>query len=637
MNCSNSLANRTEFLIRCADLQKYDVGFEVFIRLIFYLEKGSELPGGVRAWLQEAGLVTITATEASCLIPKAEFFEKIPDLVFIRSRYGNFQIDSDSYVDGLMEAFHEEKRLFDEVRKNPEAVLPPDEVIESLTEANFLRAHTQSNDQIRDIGRLLVLPHGANFSVPGAGKTNALLAVHSVLKLRNPDLKLLVISPKNAMISWDEELRSCLGSGFRMQRLEGGRVHVGLILRQSPAQAIISYQQARTCSGELEKFMQSNSVHLVLDESHRIKAGGESQQGSVALKLGPWARRRDILSGTPMPQGLLDLVPQFKYLWPTEDVLRVALDATDLSEQLARANRAVRPFFVRTTKSELGLPPVEIRHLPVPMSELQSEIYALLKSETARFFAKLDRADKQQMRQIGQQIMRVLQFCSDPELLLDSLPDEQLGGELAARLRHHSGRDTPKFEKLDSLVRNTVADKGGKIVIWSMFVGQIEKLVRRYGNFGALAIHGGIPTGPADDIAYREARIEKFKSDATAKVLVANPAACGEGISLHTAAHHAVYVDRSFNAAHFLQSIDRIHRRGLPKEVETRVDILVLEDTLEEVVRDRLSLKVEGLRQLLEDDDLSAMVYDPDDQAELGVDHFIEESDFEAVRHSLVT
>ena len=45
-------------------------------------------------------------------------------------------------------------------------------------------------------------------------------------------------------------------------------------------------------------------------------------------------------------------------------------------------------------------------------------------------------------------------------------------------------------------------------------------------------------------------------------VLVANYASCAEGISLHHVCHNAIYIDRSFQADQYLQSIDRICRLG---------------------------------------------------------------------------
>ena len=86
--------------------------------------------------------------------------------------------------------------------------------------------------------------------------------------------------------------------------------------------------------------------------------------------------------------------------------------------------------------------------------------------------------------------------------------------------------------------------------------------------------------------------------------MVANPAACGEGISLHTVCHHAIYLDRNYNAAQYLQSEDRIHRLGLPPEQETFVEILQAPGTIDESVDRRLSHKIDKMAQVLNDEAL---------------------------------
>jgi hypothetical protein len=87
--------------------------------------------------------------------------------------------------------------------------------------------------------------------------------------------------------------------------------------------------------------------------------------------------------------------------------------------------------------------------------------------------------------------------------------------------------------------------------------------------------------------------------------MVANPAAASEGISLHRVCHHAIYLDRTFNAAHYLQSEDRIHRFGLPKGQETIIEIVECVDTVDETVRNRLGFKIGEMARALEDSSLA--------------------------------
>jgi hypothetical protein len=89
-------------------------------------------------------------------------------------------------------------------------------------------------------------------------------------------------------------------------------------------------------------------------------------------------------------------------------------------------------------------------------------------------------------------------------------------------------------------------------------------------------------------------------------------------MSLHMVCHEAIYVDRSYNATHFLQSVDRIHRLGLPPGVLTRVH--VLENALpfgvgsvDVSVARRLAKKIRAMEQLLQDPDLNDLALDEEE------------------------
>ena len=61
----------------------------------------------------------------------------------------------------------------------------------------------------------------------------------------------------------------------------------------------------------------------------------------------------------------------------------------------------------------------------------------------------------------------------------------------------------------------------------------------------------------------------EFKDDTNPRVLIATPASLAEAVSLHKnilgkrVCSHAIYLDRNWNGAQFMQSMDRIHRIGM--------------------------------------------------------------------------
>ena len=66
--------------------------------------------------------------------------------------------------------------------------------------------------QARDLGKLMELAHGANFSVPGAGKTRVALAAFQARRDAGEIERLLVVAPKAAHESWVDELTACYGA-----------------------------------------------------------------------------------------------------------------------------------------------------------------------------------------------------------------------------------------------------------------------------------------------------------------------------------------------------------------------------------------------------------------------------------------
>jgi SNF2 family DNA or RNA helicase len=93
--------------------------------------------------------------------------------------------------------------------------------------------------------------------------------------------------------------------------------------------------------------------------------------------------------------------------------------------------------------------------------------------------------------------------------------------------------------------------------------------------------------------------VRAFQETSTPQVIVANPSAAGAGLTLH-AASHAVYMSYPSQAAHFLQSIDRIHRRG-QNASETVFHLLVFDKTIEEKELTRLFRKESTQADLLGD------------------------------------
>lgn len=444
-----------------------------------------------------------------------------------------------------------------------------------------------SAEQARNVGKIAALPAAATFSVPGAGKTTEALACF--FYRAHDDERLLVVAPKNAFAAWDEQITDCMPNlKAQFCRLRGGKEKIAKSLDGDPRFMLISYQQLARVPELIAAHCARYKTHVFLDESHRIKSGTGKQTARAALSLAHLPVGKLIMSGTPMPQSIDDLIPQFAFLYPeiaatTEDVIEL-----------------IRPVYVRTNKKELGLPPVTRVMAQLPMAPMQRELYKLMKFEVAREAASaLTIRSKQAFRSLGRSVARLLQFVSNPALLSSEIgfahPDL-----LAAVLAEGDG---PKLKYVIKRARQ-LAHEGQKVLIWSSFVRNVEYISERLADLGAVYIHGGVDAGDEDDDETREGKIKLFHDDPNVRVMVANPAAASEGVSLHRVCHHAIYLDRTFNAAHYLQSEDRIHRFGLPQEQKTTIEIVECTDSVDETVRERLGYKIGQMAEALEDSSL---------------------------------
>ncbi|MGN8132571.1 DEAD/DEAH box helicase [Paenarthrobacter sp. 22069] len=469
----------------------------------------------------------------------------------------------------------------DEATQLPVPVLPP----------NWVAPLTQH--QTRDLSKLMALNHGANFSVPGAGKTRASMAVYAARRSAGSIGRMLVVSPKSAFESWAFEAEVCFsGSPITTQIWTGGAPPDVDIL-------LVNYERLPNSLPPLISWLKAGATLLVLDEAHRMKLGSAGAWGSACLTLGPYATNRLILTGTPAPNGSKDLESLFSFVWPGQG--RAAVQRAVANEDLSTASKALKPLFTRTTKSELNLPPVEVLIRRVELPPLHREIYDALLGQ-GKIALSSEAGD---MAALGKILLYLLMAATSPALLAVGsdkhealpyrvppypVPENTSAMELLRDLPLYELN--PKYQEVRRIVEKNVA-RGRKTLIWSTFVRNLKSLERILAEFNPALIHGGTID--------REEELKRFRQDATCGVLLSNPATLGEGVSLHHECHDAVYVDRDFSAGRFLQSLDRIHRLGLAPSTITKITVLAATGTIDEIVEDRLARKLEFMGGILDD------------------------------------
>jgi SNF2 family DNA or RNA helicase len=412
----------------------------------------------------------------------------------------------------------------------------------------------------------------ALFDEQGLGKSKQLIdAIAQGIK--GGDLEAaLIVCPNTLKTTWSEEIER--HSDLRYAVFGAGRKARRDAFRSLRAAFyVINYEAVAAELASLRALLRFKRVALVLDESHRIKTPGARVTRAV-LSLRREACKRYIMSGTPVANKPEDLWSQLFFLddgaslGPSFEAFKgrygshtrgyVALD--DVRDRL----RAVA--LRREKEGTIVLPPKVISRVPVTLSGAQLRMYDDLRKDLALWVRDLSGQEVlKHADNVLARLARLAQLASNPALL-----DPSYSGTPA------------KFRTLDGLLPLYLADASSKVVLWTSFVANIGALLTRFKCFNPVALHGEMD-GRSRDMAVRA-----FRRDPSVRLMIANPAAAREGLTL-TEARTAIYLDRTFNLVDFLQSQDRIHRISQGGACE--ILLLLAQNTIDEFVDFALAQK----------------------------------------------
>lgn len=482
--------------------------------------------------------------------------------------------------------------------------------------------------QLKAALHLLAVGNGANFSVPGSGKTTVVLAVYSWLKSRGLVDALFVVGPPSCFGPWRAEYEAVLGSEPKVALLAGGNIDdrrsAYVVGQRDLCDLYLTSFQTLQRDWERVRILFSEAgarFFFVVDEAHYIKQLG-GVWASAVLGVTQLAVRRCVLTGTPFPKTYSDAFNLFDVLWPRSTPLpqseRVKVEFHAQQQQDAEAtailSATIGPLFYRVRKSELHLAP-QMFHKPVvaEMGVHEKRIHdAILDRVRTLSMDDYLRDIDLLMRLRRGRMMRLRQTVSYAKLLGSAVLDykENLAEgdlSLADLIRHYDELEVPgKITTLQSLVRDLRA-QGEKVVVWSNFIGTLT-LIRTHleaDGHGVRLIYGETPTEATamQDEETREKIINAFVDlDSGVDVLVANPAACAESISLHKTCSHAVYYDLSYNCAQYLQSLDRIHRVGGSEDKVAHYHFLQYAETVDQDLLTNVQAKAERMSAIIDQD-----------------------------------
>lgn len=425
------------------------------------------------------------------------------------------------------------------------------------------------------------------FDEQGLGKTK--IVIDSLIK----DIEdsyidgALIICKKYLIPTWEEEILK--HSHLKPITLKGTPKELGQKFLAFSYFYIINYDALFSEKERLKMFLKLRNMAIVLDESQRIK-NPEAKTTNAINDIREYSKKRIIITGTPIANKPIDIWSQFYFLdggkllgedseefkEKYEIDLRGEMPLGERTKKLDSLREIINKVSIRRLKAEvLELPEKIFEDVYVRLEDQQLKLYNKLRDELILEIGNLH-GNKiiDESSNILKKLLRLTQISSNPKLIVSEF------------------NETPiKFLKLDRLLEKIISSNE-KVIVWSSFNGNIRTLKKRYRKYGAIVIFGEIP------IEDRQKIVKRFQEVDENKVLIANPAAAKEGLTL-TAANNAIYIDRNFNLVDYLQSQDRIHRISQTKTC--RIIKIIAKNTIDEYI-DEILYKKQKIAQFLQGD-----------------------------------
>lgn len=563
-----------------------------------------------------------------------------------------------------VESFEREERLFKEFSEKAQSIRNDEfkkypQLVDDFSDFQTVLKNELKRKlyplQLLSAFHMTFSQNSCNFAVPGAGKTSIVYGAYAYLKQlpkedpRHVD-KLLVIGPLSSFAPWENEYEECFGKEVVSQRLSGDptisreRKEEHLYSGNPAELTLIFHGGVRNLQQEIIDFLKTNSTMVVVDEAHRIK-NPDGVWGRSAVEISKEARSRVILTGTPVPNGYEDLYNLYQFIYPFKfksilgfhyaNLLDMTSNSSPDSERVKNFTENISPFFIRIKKKDLDLPPKEEKIIEVEMNVRQREIYDFIEAEYIQSFKTnpggsvkdvLNRAKLIRLRQASTNPALLSKPLKDslinnpelgevdPNVKYTSYSDEFLDdSEFFHRILNYSDHEIPqKFIDTKRVIEENVISENEKVIIWTIFIQNAKELQSYLLESG---IQSRLLIGETAQ-SEREAIISKFNNpdNFDFQVVIANPFAVAESISLHKGCHNAIYLERDYNCSNFLQSKDRIHRVGLSKDQVTKYYYIISRNSIDGVIDQRLQIKIKRMEAIIDEEiPLFARINDDDE------------------------
>ncbi len=396
----------------------------------------------------------------------------------------------------------------------------------------------------------------------GLGKTIQVLALLESRRVEGAGPSIIVV-PRSLVFNWLREAER-FAPQLRMLDHSGMSRRIGAIDASTVDVVVTTYGTLRSDAGELTEL---TFDYAILDEAQAIKNAGTATAKACRLLK---ANHRLALSGTPIENRIEELWSLLEFLNPGmmsastrfASLGRFASSTAAVDAQSSDRSllaRALRPIILRRKKEDVAkeLPSRIEQTLEVEMEPEQREVYEGIRVHFQR--TVLERVERDGLQKSRMHILEAL------------LRLRQAACHTALVDVSHAGVPCAKLDALIPALKE-IAAEGHKALVFSQFTSFLALAKTRLDAEGIVYEY---LDGRTRD---REARVNRFQTDAECPVFLISLKAGGHGLNL-TSADYVYLLDPWWNPAVEAQAIDRAHRIGQTRHViATR---LIARDTIE--------------------------------------------------------
>jgi SNF2 family DNA or RNA helicase len=394
----------------------------------------------------------------------------------------------------------------------------------------------------------------------GLGKTMQAITAIRLLIRSGQARKVLLICPKPLVTNWLREFK-LWAPELTVVPVAGSQGQREWLWKSEQAPVKIANYELLTRDQQF--FTEDAEVHfdlVILDEAQRIKNRGNATS-QVVRRISrdrSWA-----LTGTPIENTIDDLIGIFEFVSP--NLIGPHLTIRQIRDE-------VKDHIIRRTKDVVmtDMPPKLIRDDHLDLSPEQWETYTRAEQEGIIRLSEL--GDHAQVTHVFELVLRLKQICN-----FDPATDS-----------------SSKIERLEADLEE-VAASGQKAIIFSQWVGTLNKIAKRLERFNPLAYHGKIPSNKRDGV------LAEFKENPGRHVILMSYGAGSVGLNLQFCRYVFLF-DRWWNPAIEDQAINRAHRIGAAGSVT--VSRMISTETIEQRIHDVLEAKRQLFREILSDHEL---------------------------------